>query len=213
MKTSRRENASKRGLKLIEKLPVREWDQAVIDAYDRKEFGHGWKDNDKDGQDERQEALVYWHRERGWKKLGLPKKPELVLTADEKRVVSGWWMCRFTGQYFTDPSQMDIDHMVPLRAIWIAGANEWDKDKRSQYSNGFGIKSRMRSWLIPVQASANRSKGARGPEEWLPARERYHLHYAAAWIAAKRYWGASITAAEKAALIECLNKVEIGDDE
>ena len=209
MKQTRREKTAEKALQLLEKLQVREIDQAVVDSYERKEFGSGWKDNDKDGQDERQEALIFWHRQRGWKKLGLKAKPELVLDTAGRRVVSGFWMCRFTGQYFELPSQLDIDHLVPLKAAWISGAYAWDKNKRSQYANGFGIKSRMRSWLIPVQASANRSKGARGPDEWLPERERYHLHYAAAWIRAKAYWGLSITAAEKAVLLKCLNKVEI----
>jgi len=207
-KMSRRSKASIKGLITLNDLPVKEWDHSVIDSYDRKEFGHGWKDNDKDGQDERQEALIYWHRERGWKKLGLKEKPELIIRSDGK-VVSGFWMCRFTGQYFELPSQLDIDHMVPLLHAWVSGANEWTPDKRSQYANGFGIKSRMRSWLVPVQASANRSKGARGPDKWLPSRERYHLHYAAAWIHAKRYWKMSVTSAEKSALTECLHKIEI----
>ena len=207
-KMSRRTKASMKGLIALNALPVKEWDDAVVDSYERKEFGYGWRDTDKDGQDERQEALVYWHRERGWKKAGLAEKPELIVRSDG-RVISGRWICRFTGDTFTDPSKLDIDHFVPLKAAWISGASEWDKERRQNYANGFGIRSRMRSWLIPVSAGANRSKGARGPEEWLPKRERYHLHYAAAWIHAKKYWGMSVTEAEKEALIECLHKIEI----
>ncbi len=209
MKQSRRVKASEKWLKEIENIPVREWDPAVVASYERKEFGHGWRDTDSDGQDERHECLIRWHRTRGWKKAGLAEEPKLVLTDDGKRVISGRWICRFTGDTFTLSSKLDIDHLVPLKAAWISGANEWDKDKRVNYSNGFGVKSKMRTWLVPVYASANRSKGAKGPEEWLPPRERYHLFYAVAWLHAKKYWGLSITAAEKAALITCLKKVDI----
>ena len=180
-------------LKRLATLEVVEHDPAVEDAYERKEFGHGWRDNDRDGQDERQETLIRYHDGR--------KGAVLVLEPSGDRVESGLWFCRFTGEWFMDPGDMDIDHFVPLKAAWLAGAHAWDRDRRMQYSNGYGIKSRKRrSWLIPVSASANRSKGARGPDEWLPSRTEYHVNYAATWIRTKSYWGLSVTAAESATL-------------
>lgn len=184
-----RETAARR----LAKLGTVEHDPAVEAAYSRAAFSHGWKDNDKDGQDERQECLIRYHQQR---------RAELVFeTSAERRVESGSWFCRFTGETFTDPGDLDIDHFVPLKAAWLAGAHAWDKDRRSQYSNGYGIKStRRRSWLIPVSASANRSKGAKGPDEWTPPREAYFVNYAATWIRTKAYWKLSVTAAERAAL-------------
>lgn len=197
MKAEKGERIRTTALKRLAKLPTVEHDPAIEAAYSRSSFSHGWKDNDGDGQDERQEALIRYHRGR---------KAVLVYeTADERRVASGEWFCRFTGFVFTDPSDLDIDHFVPLKAAWLAGAHAWDKDRRSQYSNGYGIKSKKRrSWLIPVSASANRSKGAKGPDEWLPPREEYHLNYAATWIRTKTYWKLSVTAAERAALTAIL---------
>lgn len=184
-----RETARKR----LAVLATVEHDPMVEAAYTRAAFSHGWKDNDGDGQDERQECLIRYHERR---------RAKLVFeTSAERRVESGSWFCRFTGETFTDPSDLDIDHFVPLKAAWLAGAHAWEKDRRSQYSNGYGIKStRRRSWLIPVSASANRSKGARGPDEWAPPREAYYVNYAATWIRTKTYWGLSVTAAERAAL-------------
>ena len=181
----------------LAKLETVEHDPAVEAAYSRTLFSHGWKDNDGDGQDERQECLIRYHDKR---------KALLVFESEaEKRVESGLWFCRFTGETFTDPGDMDIDHFVPLKAAWLAGAHAWTKERRSQYSNGYGIKStRRRSWLIPVSSSANRSKGARGPDEWQPPRESYFVNYAATWIRTKVYWRLSVTSAERAALEKML---------
>lgn len=183
----------KTALKRLAKLQTVEHDPAVEESYSRSAFSHGWKDNDKDGQDERQECLIRHHEKR---------RAKLVFdTSAERRVESGSWFCKFTGETFTDPSDLDIDHFVPLKAAWLAGAHAWDKERRSQYSNGWGIKSRKRrSWLIPVSASANRSKGAKGPEEWVPPRSAYYVNYAATWIRTKTYWKLSVTATERAAL-------------
>ena len=176
-------------LKRLATLETVEFDLRVEEAYSRNQFGHGWRDNDGDGQDERQETLIRYHDS----KRGGP----LVMESDGDRVEQGLWFCRFTGEWFTDPSDMDIDHFVPLKAAWMSGAARWDRDRRMQYSNGYGIKSKKRrSWLIPVSASANRSKGARGPDEWLPSREAYRVNYAATWIRTKAYWKLTVTAAE-----------------
>lgn len=178
-------------LKRLAALETVEFDQTVDDAYSRSAFGHGWADNDGDGQDERQEALIRW-----------AFRKQFVLDEGGDRVASGVWRCRFTGEEFTDPGKLDIDHFVPLKAAWNAGAHAWTKEKRVQYSNGWGIRSvKRRDWLIPVSASANRSKGARGPDVWLPPRDGgYHFRYAATWVRVKSYWGMSVTSAERATL-------------
>ena len=176
----------------LARLETVEHTEAIEEAYERRAFGSGWKDLDGDGQDERAEILILFHRKRGTLEFA---------TDAERRVVSGLWFCRFTGEFFTDAGDLDIDHMVPLKAAWLAGAHAWDKERREQYANGFGIRSkRRRAWLLPVSSSANRSKGARGPDEWLPTRTDYHQRYAALWVRVKDYWSLSVTAAERAAL-------------
>ena len=169
------------------------------DTYDRRRFGSGWQDVDRDGEDTRAEVLIRFHRP------GI-QKAELVIYGGTVR--RGRWHCRFTGQWFTDASDLDIDHHVPLWEAWVSGAHAWTDDRRERYANGVGIRSHRRGWLLPVSASANRSKGRRGPADWKPSRESFHLKYAAWWIKAKKYWGMSVDAAEKAALLEMLSPHE-----
>ena len=190
------ERVRTKSLERLNSLTVAAVDPAVDDAYSRSEFGYGWYDYDKDGQDARAEILIQFCHQ-----------PETLLqfaTEKERRVVAGKWFCRFTGEIFTDASKLDIDHYVPLKNAWISGAHAWDKDRRKQYSNGMGIRSKRRSWLVPVSASANRSKSDRSPDAWLPDREKYVQHYAAVWIKTKHYWGLSVTPEEKATLLSVL---------
>ena len=175
-------------------------DPVIADKYERHEFGYGWADADSDGQDERAEVLIDFHR---------PGRRGVALVLDGERVVSGRWMCRFSRRWFTDAAALDVDHVVPLREVWISGGSAWDRDRRRNYANGRGIRSKRRSWLLPVDASLNRSKGARGPAEWLPPADRYCLNYAALWVGTKKYWGLSVTADERAALEVALRKIEV----
>lgn len=74
-----------------------------------------------------------------------------------------WWWDPYTGQVVTDPGQLDIDHVVPLEWAWRHGADQWTPEQRKALAND-------PENLIPVLASANRSKGSRGPDEWMPDR-------------------------------------------
>jgi len=59
--------------------------------------------------------------------------------------------------------------------------------------------------LIAVTASANRSKGARGPEDWKPEDRSYWCQYAVDWITIKDDWGLTVTQREHDALVEMLD--------
>ena len=65
--------------------------------------------------------------------------------------------------------------------------------------------SRYLATLIAVTASANRSKGAKGPEEWQPPDTRHWCDYAVNWITVKANWGLTATAAEWASLENMLS--------
>ena len=56
--------------------------------------------------------------------------------------------------------------------------------------------------LIAVTASANRKRGAKGPEGWKPPNQDYWCDYAGDWVQIKVDWELSVTKAEWAALQE-----------
>lgn len=119
-------------------------------GYARSKFGHGWADEDSDCQNSRMEALI-----------SLSTNKVRFATDRECRVVAGRWISPFTGDVIHDASKIDVDHVVPMKWAWEHGADAWTQEKRETFAND------LRN-LWPVEASLNRSKGARGPDEWLP---------------------------------------------
>ena len=125
---------------------------ADIPEYDRGDWKH-WVDSDGDCQDARQEVLVE------------ESLDEVTFETDRKcRVETGQWFGVFTGVYTGDPGDLDIDHLVPLKNAHLSGGWRWDADMREEYANYLEEENH----LIAVTKGANRSKGARGPEEWGP---------------------------------------------
>ena len=120
------------------------------ESYRRSAFGHGWNDSDVDCQNSRAEALI------------ATSNTSVRFASNENcRVVSGRWISPFTGQIIQNSSNIDIDHVVPLKWAWEHGANNWSQSERERFANDMAN-------LWPVEASLNRSKGARSPDEWLP---------------------------------------------
>ncbi|TDB79491.1 HNH endonuclease [Micromonospora sp. KC721] len=114
-------------------------------------------------------------------------------------VVAGHWESAYDGRTFTDPSSVDIDHMVPLANAWRSGAAEWDDTKRGEFANDL-----TRPQLIAVSATSNRAKGDQDPSQWKPPNRSYWCTYAADWITVKHHWRLTVTSAEKDALSDML---------
>ncbi|MCC5698296.1 HNH endonuclease family protein, partial [Klebsiella pneumoniae] len=112
---------------------------------------------------------------------------------------SGTWYSPYDGATWTQPSDVDIDHVVPLAAAWRSGAAEWTTEKREQFANDLDGPQ-----LIAVTDNVNQSKGDQTPDEWMPPRAEYHCTYASMWIGTKAKWDLTVTEAEKAALEEAL---------
>ena len=116
-------------------------------------------------------------------------------------MTSGHWLAPYTNTVVTDPSKLDVDHMVPLGNAHASGAWNWSAEQRERYANHLADSQH----LIAVTASANRSKGARGPEEWKPADQSYWCQYATDWITIKDDWGLTVTLREADALTGMLD--------
>ncbi len=120
----------------------------------------------------------------------------VTLSGNGCDVVAGRWVDIYTGSVFTDPSLLDVDHMVPLADAHRSGGAVWDAARKAVYANDLALADA----LIAVSASANRSKSDRSPDEWLPPSTASHCRYVTAWIEVKHRWALSVTPAEKAAL-------------
>ena len=115
-------------------------------------------------------------------------------------VASGEWTAPFTGTTVEVARSLDVDHMVPLANAHRSGAWAWNAQQKEDFANDMSFDHH----LIAVTASANRSKGARGPEEWRPDDTSYWCEYAVNWITIKANWNLSAKADEWAALEEML---------
>ncbi|MER7460287.1 HNH endonuclease family protein [Micromonospora sp. NPDC126480] len=114
-------------------------------------------------------------------------------------VVGGRWESVYDGRVLTDPSQVDVDHMVPLANAWRSGADEWTDAKRGDFANDI-----EQPQLFAVSRTSNRAKGDQDPSQWRPANRSHWCRYAENWVAVKHHWRLTVTSTEKAALTEML---------
>lgn len=122
---------------------------------------------------------------------------------DECRAVSGRWESVYDGEKFTDSSDLDIDHLVPLANAWRSGADDWTQTRREEFANDL-----THPQLIAVSASSNRSKGDQGPDAWQPPAKAYWCVYGRAWVSVKSTYELTVTEAEKRELDEMLDTCE-----
>jgi hypothetical protein len=113
---------------------------------------------------------------------------------------SGSWYSPYDGATWTQPSDVDIDHIVPLAEAWRSGASSWTTSKRQSFANDL-----TRPQLIAVTDNVNQAKGDQDPSTWQPSRTAYRCTYAKMWIHTKYYWGLKLQSAEKSALQSALN--------
>jgi hypothetical protein len=136
-----------------------------IGGYARNLFKH-WIDVDKNGCNTRYEVLI----------AEAIVKPKVGARC---YLTGGRWRSSYDGKIFTNPTGLDIDHMVPLAEAWRSGAWAWTATQRMDFANDL---EDSRS-LLAVTASLNRSKGDRDVAAWLPAKAQ--CNYISNWIAVK----------------------------
>ncbi len=159
-----------------------------LPPYDRDDWRH-WTDEDRDCQNTRHEVLIEESR-----------TDVVYKTGEQCKVKAGEWYGAYTGVVVTDPAKLDIDHFVPLANAHKSGGWSWSSERKRSYANSLDDPGH----LIAVTSGANRSKGAKGPEEWRPSNEAYSCQYALDWIKVKQTWELTATPAETSALQELL---------
>ena len=106
-------------------------------------------------------------------------------------VIGGSWASSYDGLTTTDPSTLDVDHVVSLKEVWDSGAWAWTVARRATYANDLSDPRTLRA----VSASSNRSKGDRDPSNWLPI-VTDQCRFLGDWVAIKARWGLSADPSE-----------------
>jgi hypothetical protein len=132
--------------------------RAFVELYDRGSWPH-WLDNDRDCQNTRHELLIQ-----------TSSKPVSFKSAKECQVLAGQWYDPYSNITFTVSTDLDLDHIVPLKFAHGHGANKWSRARKALFANDTEN-------LILAQASLNRQKGAKGIDDWLPPNQPYRCQY------------------------------------
>lgn len=166
--------------------PIASTSLPATTSYERSAFGHGWDDADGNCQDSRAEALIQF-------------STTTVRFADPRkcRVVTGRWISPFTGEIIQNAADIDIDHVVPLKWAWDRGAASWSQGQREKFANDPVN-------LLPVEANLNRSKGAQGPDNWLPPANQ--CGYVARFVRVVRLYDLTLAPAEGEAFQSLLQR-------
>jgi Protein of unknown function (DUF1524) len=145
---------------------------------------------------------------KDWARTGACTTRETVLQQQGQGVAvnancaptTGTWVSRYDGVTVTDPSELDIDHMVPLAEVARSGPivdgrrqrpGDWPEDQRHAYAND-------PQGLVAVTATSNRSKGDDDPARWMPPLD--HCGYVASWLYIKTKYHLSMDQQEHDAI-------------
>jgi hypothetical protein len=115
-------------------------------------------------------------------------------------VARGKWISPWDYATWTNPADVDIDHLVALKEAWESGARIWGPVNRQRFADDM-----FRYTLDAVTDDLNASKGERDPAEWLPSSPNALCIYAIHWVTVKYRWKLSVDGVERAALASILN--------
>lgn len=142
-----------------------------------------WIDADHDGCNTRNEVLI--------------SEATTTPTVGSGCALSGGrWLSYYDGATWTNPSDVDIDHLVPLAEAWDSGASKWTTAQRQSYANDLGDART----LVAVTDNVNQAKGDQDPTTWLPPLSSVRCRYVNEWVAVKLRWRLTVDAAEKSTL-------------
>jgi hypothetical protein len=173
------ETVSHRLSTLIGDLPV---DNVVHTGYDRDLF-KTWIDEDGDGCDTREEVLK-------------AEAVEAPTQGASCTLTGGEWYSWYDEATWTNKSDVDIDHVVPLGEVWTSGGNDWATARRTAYANDLGDDRTLEA----VTDNVNQAKGDRDPAHWMPPAASATCKYIDYWVASKTRWQLTADADEIAAL-------------
>lgn len=179
----------------LKALQVRGWDRTS--DFRRYQFGEAWSDDVN---------VEFGHN-------GCNTRDD-ILRRDLKSLVVRPFTCFAQSGTLVDPytgtsiefvrgpqtsGSVEIDHVVALADAWYKGARAWDPQRRLDFAND------PRN-LLAVSPQANFDKAFRDAASWLPPNEVFRCDFAARQIDVKTAYGLWLSAKEKKALTEVLDR-------
>jgi hypothetical protein len=149
-------------------------------AYDPALFEH-WIDADGNGCDTREEVLA-------------AESQITVSYGNGCTITAGQWYSWYDGATWTNPSDVEIDHLVPLQEAWHSGAYRWAPELRKAYANDLGYLHSLEA----VTDEVKQSKGGQDPTTWMPYLEP--CRYITDWVSVKWRWNLTVDNSERDAL-------------
>ena len=176
---------------LVERLrPLVAAPDPDVPAYDRDYFA-GWLDTDGDCVNTRHEVLQIEAYEHSMNAAGCA-------------VAAGEWFDPYTNRTFTNPRDLDVDHVVALADAWVSGAWRWADELLDRFSNDLGN-------LNAIAAGENRSKSAKGPSAYSPTAPAGRCDYLVQYATVKIDWQLTITPQDFAVVADGLAGCEVGE--
>lgn len=156
-------------------------------TYQRNLFGQ-WQDEDRNCLNTRHEVL----KERSLEPV--------TLSPNGCTVVSGKWADFYYDEFLFNSSEIDIDHVVPLKHAFDLGASDWSKEKKAEFYND-------KENLVITNLKYNRQKGSQTPLTWMPIDRTYACKYMIKWITIKQKYALNISTKES----EYFNNLNCGN--
>ncbi len=148
------------------------------------------------------DKFPHWHTVSGTcdtRETVLERDGDGVEVGSDCYPTSGSWTSPYDGGTWTQPSDVDIDHMVPLAVAWRTGASSWTQDEREAFANDLDSPQ-----LWAVTDNVNQSKSDQTPDEWKPPLESDWCEYARAYTHVKYLYKLTVNSAEEGALEDML---------
>lgn len=117
---------------------------------------------------------------------------------DVCKVVAGTWFDPFTGLTFTDPQDLEVDHVVSLDDAWDSGAWAFTPEQLREFGNQMGN-------MNAIEAGENQRKANLGPADYVPANSEFLCNYLVQYASVKIAWGLTITPEDYAAIEQGLS--------
>lgn len=108
----------------------------------------------------------------------------------------------YTDKEITDIKMLDFDHIIPIFAVQKWGDVNWSKEQKNKFAQDENVG-------VSVLNKENRSKGSKGPSEWLPKVNQGDYCYS--WLLIAHEYGLALRQQDlDTCKLVCLNEIASG---